>query len=156
TRNCGHNILAGSNLKGYNNLEFSSGSPGANDVDVDPDFVDATRNILTWDSSLSGPGPVSTAMTELRYSNERCGYNTDYNFTDLYNYVRNGFKPQAAALQGTAHDAGDIGAMPVQVADAYAVSTTPSVEQAATGVSGVVGTITQTFPIPAIPSPPAI
>jgi hypothetical protein len=111
--NGGYNLLTGSNLKGYDALEFSSGSPGAHDVTGDPDFVDPTRNISSWDDSLGGEGSSDNAIAELSKRNDPSGYNEDYNIEDLISYVRGGFVPQNSAYEGTAHDSGDIGAVPV-------------------------------------------
>jgi hypothetical protein len=52
--NCGYNLGAGSNGKGYHELEFSSGTPGDNDIDVDPQFVDTTRCLPTFATDYLG------------------------------------------------------------------------------------------------------
>lgn len=55
TNNAGFNLLNGTNGKNYDQLEFSSGSPGANDVqDIDPLFVESSRNIPTYDTAGLG------------------------------------------------------------------------------------------------------
>lgn len=112
--NCGHNVMAGSNLKGYNNLEFSSGSPGANDVDVNPQFIDATRDLAKWDQSLGGPGTVAHALVELQKKNDATGYNSAFNITALLTYIRGGFVPQNQALKNIGGS--DIGAVAVLAA----------------------------------------
>jgi hypothetical protein len=100
--NCHHNagylMLAGSNGKGYQALDLTGGSPGANDVDgVNPQFVDATRNLQSWDASVGGAGTVANALTELKKKNE-AGYNPAYQISALVSWVKAGFVPQAGAL----------------------------------------------------------
>lgn len=133
--NCGYNLAAGNNLKGYhasnNTTAMFTSSPGANDVDVNPQFVDSTRKLATWDASLGGPGTVANALAELAKMNDT-GYNSAYNLTALLTYIRAGFAPTNAALQGTAHDGGDIGAVAV-------VAGHPATKRAA-GVPGMNGT----------------
>ena len=108
--NCGFNLLAGSNLKGYNNLEFSSGAPGANDVDVDPAFRDRTRDLASWDASLGGPGTAANAVAELQKRND-ADFNSEYTVSNLLTYVRDGFAPTATQLRGADQNAGTIGAV---------------------------------------------
>lgn len=110
--NCGYNLLAGSNGKGYNNLEFSSGSPGANDITQNPDFVNKSANFKTWDAQNGGPGTVANAFTELRKRNDS-DFNVNYTAQNLIGYIRAAFMPQNLALQGAAHDSGDIGAVTI-------------------------------------------
>ncbi|WMW64381.1 hypothetical protein [Nitratidesulfovibrio liaohensis] len=58
--NCGSGLDAGAYGKGYTKWSgnagamFSSGTPGAHDVDVDPQFVDATRCTALYDSAKLG------------------------------------------------------------------------------------------------------
>ncbi len=106
--NCGWDHDAGFEGNGYNlNL---TGTPGVNDVNEDPDFVDDGRRLSKRDTSLGGAGTVANALTELRKKNDRSGYNTAYTVNALLTYVRAGFAPQNPNLAGAAHDAGDIGA----------------------------------------------
>lgn len=109
--NGGYNNLAGSNLKGYNNLEFSAGSPGANDVSGDPDFVDATRDLAAWDALNGGAGTISNALAELRKKNDASGYDSSYVISNLIAWVKAGFAPQNAIYDGTGDGGADIGAM---------------------------------------------
>jgi hypothetical protein len=109
--NTGFNLLAGSNLKGYHNLEFSSGSPGANDVDVDPQFVDANRHLDTWDASLGGPGTAANVYAQLSKRNDPTGYNSAYTTAAFRAYIQAGYTPQASTIQTAAHDGGRIGAV---------------------------------------------
>lgn len=115
--NCGYNLLTGGGA-GYGssgtNLEFSSGSPGANDVDENPDFLDSTRNMAKWDLSLSGPGTVANALTEMMKMNDRSGFNASRTLTALREYIQAGFAPTNVNLKNAAHDGNDIGAVAVQ------------------------------------------
>lgn len=100
--NGGYNLLAGSNLKGYNNLEFSSGSPGANDVSGDPQFVNSNVKLKDWDAALGGPGTMASALDRLK---------ADVSQIAAYvSFVRAGLAPTNAAYQNTGHDGTDIGA----------------------------------------------
>jgi hypothetical protein len=109
--NSGWNLQAGSKGKGYNTP--MTGTPGANDIDGDPQFMDRTRNIKTWDASLGGPGTAAHALAELGKINDAAGYNPAYTIAALWTYVRDGFRPQRAALHNSASDGTDIGAVPV-------------------------------------------
>lgn len=110
--NTGWNLAAGSQGKGYT-CTLSAGSPGANDVDQDPLFADSARTEATWDAALGGPGTTANAMAELAKKNDPSGYNPGYTVQGLLAWIRAGFAPRNAALQGTAHDSGDIGAVAV-------------------------------------------
>ncbi len=109
--NCGHNIGAGDG-GGYFNLEFSSGSPGANDIDVDPQFVEPTRDIASWDRSLGGSGTTAGALARL-------AADPTLTRTSLIPYIRAGFAPQNPLLRGAGSDHSTIGAVeysqPVEV-----------------------------------------
>lgn len=88
---------------------------GANDRVLDPNFVDSTRRISTWDASLSGPGTASNAITEMLKMNGIGGtFNSNYTPENLITYVKAGFRPRNAAFRGTSSSGGDVGALPVQ------------------------------------------
>jgi hypothetical protein len=89
---------------------FSS-APAA-PLNADPQFVDPTRNIKTWDASLGGPGTIAHAFEEIRKRNDPdASYNSAYTIEALYDWVRAGYAPTNAAYNNTAHDGGDIGAV---------------------------------------------
>ena len=113
--NNAYNNLAGSNAKGYNNLEFSSGSPGANDLAVNPNFVDSARDIAKWDTSLGGAGTDSNVITELR-KRGLSTWNSNYSTQNLIAYIRAGFAPTNVSLQNAGHDGVTIGAVEYQAA----------------------------------------
>ena len=111
--NAGWNLGAGTDGKGY---QASSGTmfstaPGTHDLaDQDPQFVDASRDLASWDAALGGAGTVANALAELMKLNDT-GYNSAYTVAALLAWVRAGFAPRNTALQGAAHDAGTIGAV---------------------------------------------
>lgn len=89
---------------GYDNeITYSPGSPGVKDVSGDPNFVDITRNIKTWDTSLGGAGTLANALTELGKRNDGTGYNSAYTILALLAYVKAGFYPTNPAFNA-AHD----------------------------------------------------
>ncbi len=120
--NCGYQYLAGTNLKGYNKLTFSSGSPGANDINANPNFTDATVNLEKWDLSLGGPGTLTNALTQLKKRNDPAGgYNSNYNYTALIAYIRAGMAPTNQALKNAGFGSIDIGAVAVTTSTSYVV-----------------------------------
>ena len=100
---------------GYgDDLVFSAGTPGANDVTGDPQFTDRTRTMKTWDATLGGAGTVANALAELAKRNDASGYNGAYTIANLMSYLRAGWTPRNRAFQA-AHDqvaGGWIGAVP--------------------------------------------
>ena len=171
--NCGFNLLTGSNDRGYHHLEFSSGAPGAHDVDEDPQFVDPARNILTWDASLGGSGNLNSALDALSLVNDASPV-PGYTVKSLIDWIKAGFAPRNPHLQGAAHDGGDIGAVPAVIAGATATPTgtpvsTPTTAPTATSTSTPTRTPVSTptalekltpdvtpAPIPVVTAPPAV
>lgn len=97
------------NLTGVeNNLEFSAGTPNTNGWTADPQFVDDTRNLADWDSSLGGAGTAANALTELLLLNDS-SWDSNYNIGALVTYVKNGFQVQNADLDDAGHDSQDVG-----------------------------------------------
>ncbi len=107
--NCGYQIGLGRMGHGYD--MSMTVIPGAHDVDVNPQFVDAARGIRSWDTSLGGAGTSTNAITELRKINDRAGYNSNYSISALIAYVRAGYLPQNDALRRAASDNTTIGAV---------------------------------------------
>lgn len=114
--NCGYQLLAGSNLKGYNHLEFSSGSPGANDIDEDPGFVDGSRRLVTWDSYVGGPGTQGDAFVRIAANPTL--------IASLITWVSEGFYVTNANLENAGSDGTTIGAFPYQSASSMTASPT--------------------------------
>jgi hypothetical protein len=70
---------------------------------VDPQYVDTTRDLATWDASLGGAGGEYAGFLRLWADTTL--------IDDAIAYIRDGFAPQNAALNNTAHDGGDVGAV---------------------------------------------
>lgn len=86
------------------------GTYGDNDVQADPGFVDTTRGMLTFDTSLGGAGTLASVGGAFRKMNGYGGsYNPAYTYADLMTYVNAGFVSTNAAFKGTACDGGDMG-----------------------------------------------
>lgn len=102
--NGGFNFLTGSNGNGYNNFEFSTGTPGAHDVSGNPNFVDSTADLDTWDLSLGGAGTIAGALTRLR--------NDPTLSAALRAHILAGLAPTNVAYQNAGHDGVTIGAAP--------------------------------------------
>jgi hypothetical protein len=101
--NGGYNLAVGNNLKGYNNLAFSAGSPGANDVSGNPGFVDSARNLRKWDTSVGGPGTDADAYARLKADTTQ--------IAALITYVKAGFKFTNAAYHNVGSDGLDLGSL---------------------------------------------
>lgn len=84
-------------------LSFSSGTPGANDIDGDPLFLDDARNAKTWDLARGGPGTVENAIDALM--------DFSRSFDDLYQYLHTGFIVQNPAMRVGALDGTVMGAV---------------------------------------------
>jgi hypothetical protein len=93
---------------------------GANDFnDIDPTFVDSTRNLASWGGLVTGTATADAAIDHLMTIN---GYNSTSKTQvaaeivtdtplDAVTWVRDGFAPTNTAYQGTSHDGGDVGAV---------------------------------------------
>lgn len=136
--NAGFGLLAGSNLKGYNHLEFTSGSPGAHDIDGDPLFVDDTRNLVTWSTHKGGPGTYADALLRL------AGNNTL--IADLIAWVNGGFNIQKSALNNAGHDGVTIGALPFVSSTSISVSPNSIVANSTGNIITVTGVSTSWTP----------
>lgn len=112
--NCYYNL----NATRYFNLEFSSGSPGANDVSANPLFVDSTRSLRTWDTALGGAGTNANALAELALMNSST-WDSNYTPTALATWVTAGFVPTSASLDGAGLAGVDCGAFDVQLATGF-------------------------------------
>lgn len=113
------NLVAAANAT--NNTRFQAtgaygypqtiGTPGANDVNQDPQFVDSTRNPITWDTSLGGPGTAANALAEMAKVNDRSGFNSAYSASALITYLKTGYIVRNSAMRTAAHDGTVIGAI---------------------------------------------
>lgn len=93
------------------------GTSGTQDT-AGPQFIDSSRNSLTWQTSkgIGGGSPsVSTLVTELAKCNDDSGRTLtgalSTNIIDLITYVQAGFAPQNSTLATAAHDGTTIGAV---------------------------------------------
>jgi hypothetical protein len=93
------------------NVNVTSGK-GLNDLNVDPRFVDETRDLASWDASLGGPGTAANAINEMLKLNHTNGF-FDANYTpyDAVSFLQVGFTPQASELDGAGLGGMDIGAV---------------------------------------------
>lgn len=107
--NCAYNTLAGSDGHGVNNLEFTSGSPGANNVDVDPQFFNRNADIASWDAANGGAGTFANALTELMKLNTTT-HNSSYTIAKLKTYIQNAFRVRNKLLDGAGSGGVTIGA----------------------------------------------
>lgn len=128
--NCIYNQLTGTNGPGYDQLEFSSGTPGQNDVLANPYFTDSTRDLAKWAEEVLGatgdePTKHLAAMAALQAVNNPNDpdYNASATVANLLSYIRAGFTPNNQSLRGAAHDGGDIGAVAVNVCTMVDVGT---------------------------------
>lgn len=138
--NAGYNLGVGNNGKNYNNLLFSSGSPGDHDlVAANPQFVDAFRNLRTWSLFKGGDGTDTDAYARLI---------ADPTLTaDLIDYIRDGFVPQNPAYLTAAHDGTTIGAVQGQVVSpTMYVQPTTMVANSTGNILTVTGTSTNWTP----------
>jgi hypothetical protein len=90
---------------------------GANDIPIDPQLNDTTRNIATWDASMGGPGTIASAAANAA---TLLGYAIDgtpttpaagYTLDAFLAYMREGFAPQNPAVQGAGQGGVDLGAV---------------------------------------------
>lgn len=93
---------------GYRGINFSA-MPGVHDlVDVDPQFVDPTRNVITWavangfSTSVADDAgkaaAIAYAMDQMAGKNQP-GYDATWSYANLLSYIRTGFTPRNRLLQ---------------------------------------------------------
>jgi hypothetical protein len=92
-----------------------TGGYAANDFAANPQFIDNTRKLAVWDTSLGGPGTVAHAVAQMLQLNGYGGtFNSSYTEANLLSYVRAGFVPgNSAAFKGTGRSGADVGALAV-------------------------------------------
>lgn len=102
-------------------------SISANSFNTDPQFVDPTRSLASWDATQGGPGTEvhALALTQANHGLVK---------SSILPYLRVGFRPQNTSLATAAYDGTTIGAVPYQ-----ASGITPSIQ--ATGRASFSGTI---------------
>ena len=113
----------------YRNVEFDPAKTegadadfGLNDVTLSADpFIDSSRTVTSWVTGQAGLGSVSAWFDELaKYNTDNwsASYDPWTDTTGTYDWVRAGYVVIDAALNGTAHDGGVIGAMGYQAQSA--------------------------------------
>lgn len=108
---------SGSDLYEPVDAKFDS-SPGTNDFSQDPEFVNSSRDWLAWGQSVdAGVSDWDDIWAEIRKMNDDSGYDSDFDWSNAYTWIRAGFVPQNAALDGAGYDGSDIGAMDYAPAD---------------------------------------
>ena len=86
-------------------ISMSGATPGANDKNVDPQYVDPSRNFAKYATQHGRTASVDNTLAALFEDPTRIG--------SLLAWVRDGFRPQNEALRGAGHDGKDIGAVPM-------------------------------------------
>ena len=103
------NILPGSNGFGLNNLEFSSNIQQL-PFQIEPQFVDATRDISSWALSVGATdGSVKAALLALQEGVHEGS--SVKSVASLVDFVKKGFRPQNSALINAGHDGKTVGAV---------------------------------------------
>jgi hypothetical protein len=111
-------------------VAFSTPSPpGTNDLAEDPDFVDSSRNFLTWGQSLDG-----TLTTYAQVFDKMFTETAGFTIAAYWAYMQAGFEPQNEALRTSAHDGTYMGAVDLS---ALAPPGTPTLISPANGATGV-------------------
>lgn len=100
---------AGAAGKGYN--VTMTGTPGANDLEESPKFVDSTRDLATYSTYLGGLGTIADLFAQMSKSNDDSGYDSRYAIAEVYNWIRQGFAPRNLKYATSGHDGGRIGAV---------------------------------------------
>ena len=109
--NCYYNL----NATEYYNLEFSSGSPGANDVSANPSFVDSSRDLGSWAGSIGLSATNAAAISCLSLMNSASA-TAGCTPTAASAWVIAGFVPTSASLDGAGLAGVDCGAFDVVLA----------------------------------------
>jgi hypothetical protein len=83
-------------------------APGTNDIIADPQFVDDTRDFLSWGQSIDGGNSSwDDIWQEIKKKNDDTGYNTAYDWANFYTWAREGYAPQNADY-ATSGKSGDL------------------------------------------------
>src|ERR1019366_4996703 len=90
---------------------YNPNPPGAHDSSGDPQFVQQ-RHFLDWGQMLN---PSITTWTdivaEFAKMNDDTGYDSRFTLEDAYNWLRDGYRPQNAAVMNAGDTGGRVGAM---------------------------------------------
>ena len=87
------------------------GTPGTHDQNINPMFMESTRNFLSWgkhlDPTLSTWADIIAKFAQVADNN----YDSRFNILDLYNWIRAGFRPQNPAIWTAGSDGSYAGAV---------------------------------------------
>jgi hypothetical protein len=90
---------------------YSPNPPGAHDSSGDPQFVQQ-RHFLDWGQMLD---PAISSWTDIvsRFSkmNDDVGYDSRFTIENAYNWLRDGYRPQNAAVMNAGDTGGRVGAL---------------------------------------------
>lgn len=118
----------------YQNIPMTGkviGDPGfgEHDISINPQLVDRTATIASWDSSLGGAGTVDNAFAEMlkRNGHARDGssatFNASYSKANVLTYLRYCFSPTNVNCAGAGYAGADLGARPVLTGGVTTTST---------------------------------
>ena len=110
THNCRFGTLDGNNGGGCNDLEFSSGTPGANEITEDPQCRNPRVKMQDWSVSLGGEPTHEYALAQLAKKNDP-DWDPRWNLADLQAFIRDGWTPQNPNLANAGHDGQTVGAV---------------------------------------------
>ncbi len=104
---------------GYHNVNVAydapasafANSPGSSDVAGDPMFVDASRDLTTYDLLRGGNGTVAHLLSEVARMND-AGFDPAYSPAAIRAWIMDGYRPLNSAFQGAGKGGIDIGAVP--------------------------------------------
>lgn len=115
--NCNVGSAGSSSLGTHYDICTPSGTPGANDLAVDPKTLDITRNAASWAQRKHGQSctyaSTGTAVRTCVMAAMMACQDAQFCVQELTTWVRVGMQPTNLALKGKAHDGGDIGAVPI-------------------------------------------
>jgi hypothetical protein len=94
---------------GYADAKFGA-APGPNDVNVNPQLVDHTRDLAAFDASLGGAGTIANFLAEIAKMNTAT-HDANYTPVAAHAFVKAGWAPQNATVQNAGHDGVTIGAV---------------------------------------------
>lgn len=96
----------------YVNLELSTGTLGANDVNANPSFVDSSRDLASWAGSIGLTASNAAAISCLSAMNSSTA-TAGCTPTAVNSWVAAGFVPTSASLDGAGLSGVDCGAFDV-------------------------------------------
>ena len=109
------------NLTGSTHLALGT-AWDAHSFVANPNFVDPTRNFMTWGASLGGAGTDADTLANMLKLNGYGGtFNASYSIENLLAWVKAGYRPTNIAFHNAGHGGSDVGAFAYQAASGLAV-----------------------------------